>query len=237
MRTLAFLFLFTLLVSSLSAGADDEHADKAAIPPFPLTAVEEADARSFAQERLTSALLLIARSPEAYHLEGVNLSEPRLGGTFLDVTLRGRSIDDYRDSAEDDPRLFPGVLYYCFPVFVAGRQDAILSIVVVRNRDENRQPFPVFRQEGPKREEQYPQPEFLFFGYYLGGQESWTVQAVRLRNQYRRRISFVKFLDTGLPGYIMVDDSTSVLCGAMGDTLASVHDEAPRIKRALRKPR
>jgi hypothetical protein len=233
-RTLALLLLFTLLISSLGTGADDEHADKVTIPPFPLTAVEEADARSFAQERLTNALLSIARSPEAYHLEGVNLSEPRLGGTFLDVTLRGRSIDDYRDSAEDDPRLFPGVLYYCFPVFVAGRQDAILSIVVVRNRDENRQPFPVFRQEGPEREEQYPQQEFLFFGYY--GQEGRTAQAERLRHQYGRRISFVKFLDTGLPEYIMVDDSTGVLCGAMGDTLASVHDEAPRIKRALREP-
>jgi len=235
MRTVVLLLLLALVTSSLNASADDQHVGRVAMPPFPLTAAEEANARTLAQRILTDKLLPSAtRSPEFYHLEGVELSEPRLGEPFLDVTLRGRSIDDYRDSAEDDPRLFPGVLYYCFPVFVAGRQDAILSIIEVRNQDEDRQPFPLFVEKGPEHEAQYPQQEFLFWGYYLGGQEGRTADAVHLRNQYGGRISFVQFLDTGLPGYIMVDDSTGALWGAMGDTLMSIHEGAPKIKSMLR---
>jgi hypothetical protein len=241
MKTPVLLLLLSLCISSPAASVRADDASKITMPPFSLTEAEETDARIFAERILREQYLpRAARSPESYQVQGIDLSESHLGYPFLDVTLRGRSIDDYRNSTEEDPRLFPGVLYYCFPVFVAGRKDAVVSIILVRNQDENRHPFPVYVEEGPAREQQYPPEEFILFGYYFGGQESRAADAVRLRAQYGRRISFVSFLDTGLRSYIMVDDSTGVLCGVMGDTHGvmgdtptSIHERAAEIKRML----
>lgn len=193
------------------------------ILPYPLTEAEKASARACAQKYLTETLIpSMAQSPDFYDVEEIDIKDPRLDEPFLDVMLRGRSFDDFLDSDEEDPRLFASVLRYGFPVFVSGRNEPILSILVMRNRDENRNKL--IPEEG----------DVAFCGIYL--YPGTTEQAIRLRERFGAEISFVQFLDAVFER-IMVEDSTGILSGFSADSLVTLSEDARTMKRYLKHQR
>jgi hypothetical protein len=199
------------------------------MPPYPLTREEAAGARALAEKLLVEKWLpSVTRFPDSYGVKGIPIEQPRLGEPFLDVTLRGRSLNDYLTSAEADPRSFASIVKYAFPIYVSSREEPLMSMIVMRNRDENGNKF---------------NPEdgaCSFFGYYFCGPGSITNAALSLRSRFGGRVSFVAFLDTEIERRVMIDDSVGVRSGVLTrsgtvDSLTTLVEDARRIKRYLRQ--
>jgi hypothetical protein len=181
-----------------------------------------ASVRLTAEEELRERWSLL-RS-EMFGLEGdVKVDEVRLADPFLDITLRGPALDNYRDSDESDPRTFGSVVLYCFPVFVPNVSDPCGAIVIVRNQDESGKKFSL--EAG----------EFMPWGVF--GPGGRTAEAVQMRDRYKSEVSFVSFHDTAIPGRIMLADSDGLRSGTSVDSLRAIADDARRIKRYLKHQR
>ena len=185
-----------------------------------LTQAEQERARSFANQKLRENFLPLAmKDPKVFRTEGIALIDPHLGEPFLDISLRDRSLLDYVNSGDDDPRGFGSLCRYCFPVYVAAHPDPIITIVVGRNYDRDRDT--VFTDEG----------EFYFFGYYFV--PGITQNAIDVQKLQRGRVSFVEFIDTSIPRRVIIDGVNGILSGAETDSLVTLQDDARRIKAYL----
>lgn len=200
---------------------------KATVRPTRLvTEAEQRSARAVALKALDEQFLPAAtRDPDFYHVKGIELKESRLGEPFLDIILSPTSLDDYANSSEDDPRIFATVLKYCYPVYVTGRSDPIIFMVICRNYNRDRDT--VFTDGG----------ELDLCGYIPRG-DGTAVSAGALRELYGGRVSFVQFNDTSIQRRVIVDGRTGSLSGRVGilsgeqtDSLTTMQSDARRIKR------
>lgn len=146
------------------------------------------------------------------------MTNAHIGEPFLDISLSERGLDEYANNNEDDPRLFANLFKYCFPVYVAGRPDPIIFIVICRNYNRDRDT--VFTDDG----------EFIAGGYYFAG-PGITQRAATLQQLYGGRVSFVSFIDAAIPQRVIIDAPNGLRSGVEGDSLTTMQADARKIKR------
>jgi hypothetical protein len=219
------LLIFVALVAGATAAGQKQSNSTPPASSYCIPDSIETTVRLLAEEEMKGRWTRVANKDLAsWGLErNSDIAHARLAEPFLDITLRDSALDHYLDSNDVDPRPFGSVVWYCFPIVVPGIAEPRGSIVIVRNHDENGKKFSA------------DAGAFMFWGLFYP--EGRTTEAVHLRTRYRGEISFVSFLDTGLPSRVMVADSLGLWSIGLADSLIPIAEDSREIKTYLAQRR
>jgi hypothetical protein len=184
-----------------------------------------ADASELAREVLNGRWKKEVQSnPAIFRITSdMDLSTVSLQRPFTILFLKGRSLTDYLVSSSNDPREFPVIEQYCFPIELADGRN-VGAILIRRNRDENNAiPTP---GEG----------EFVWFGFYLPRDKAVTdVEALRSEYSDESEVYLVKYIDGGvLPRYLVHHRDGTLYSGSNRRALRPLVEDAPTVRDSVR---
>ncbi len=210
------LLLLPWCVSDHSAIAADGSKARHSVPTEVTTL-----AQSILRDQWKSA---IGANPAFYQLEGVDVSNVNLTEPFTMLELRGVAVDSFAASLNDDPRDFPALEKFCFPISLPDGSDAG-TIIMMRNRDETRNK--ILPDRG----------EFVTYGYLARGAAVLSdVSALRKAYPGQTNVYLVSYEDSGTPARYMVETNDgSLVAGANAKLMRPLAEDARVVRQDIIK--
>lgn len=212
-RDVLLLVLLVLLVSP--AGSCQSNKSRTA----------PSDASELAQKILEGRWKKeVQSSPSTFRISpDMDLSTVSLRQPFTILVLRGETLTEYLASSSNDPREFPVIEKYCFPIGLADGRN-VGAILIRKNRDENN----AIRTPG--------KGEFVWFGFYLPNDRTVIdVEELRGERSDESEVYVVQYIDGGVfPRYLVQKRDGTLYSGSSRQSLRLLVEDAPSVRDSVR---